>query len=492
MNLNTLEKVYKHIDQDVEKHILKLQEFVRQPSISQTGEGVRECAELLKSYLEELGCRKATLVEGQYSPIVYAEYNTGAEKTLIIYMMYDVQPAEDIHLWKTPPFEGRLVEMPPFKKVLMARGAINTKGPLVAFINAASAIRDVDEIPVNLIFVAEGEEERASVSMPRFVRDHKNELKRADAVYFPASCQDKNGLAEPGLGSEGILYIELETSGSLWGRGPTEFGVHGALKLIIDSPAWRHIKMLSSLVSEDGNRVEIKGWYDDISVPTEEDLELLRNGYRKSTPAVEVFDPELIKKMLKIKVFTDDVTDKEEIIKRLVFGTSFNLDGIWGGWTGPGTKTFVPHKVTSKHNIRFVPKQDMDDLYRKIRKHLDEKGYKDVELRKLGGYPWALVDHKSDIAESAYVMFEQFGVKYAIYPPVASMLKFYPAWPAYVFAGEPLRLPIVGAALGHGGRAHSPNEYFVIEGADARHGHVYGLAGTEKSMATILYNYASV
>jgi acetylornithine deacetylase/succinyl-diaminopimelate desuccinylase-like protein len=490
LHLSILKKVYKQIDQNIEEHIVKLQEFIRQPSISQTGEGVRECAELLKSYFEELGCQKASLVEGQHSPIVYAQYNTGAEKTLIIYMMYDVQPAEDTHLWKVPPFEGRLVEMRPFKKVLMARGAINTKGPLVAFLNAASTIRDVDEIPVNLIFVAEGEEERASISMPQFVRSHKDELKRADAVYFPVACQDENGLAEPSLGSEGILYIELETSGARWGRGPTEFGVHGALKLIIDSPAWRHIKMLSSLVSEDGNRVKIKGWYDDIMVPTKQDLELLRNGYGKSTPAVEVFDPELIKKMLKIKVFIDDVTKEEEIIKRLVFGTSFNLDGIWGGWTGPGTKTFVPHKVTSKHNIRFVPKQDIDDLFKKIRRHLDEKGYKDVELRKLGGYPWALVDHKSEIAEAAYATFEQFGVKYAIYPPTAPTQMFYPAWPAYVFAGEPLRLPIIGAALGHGGRAHSPNEYFVTEGTDARYGRVHGLAGVEKSMATILFNYA--
>lgn len=485
-----MEKIYGKIDQDKEKHINKLQEFVRQPSISQTGKGVRDCAELLKTHLEELGCTKVTLVEGEYSPIVYGKYDAGAEKTLIIYMMYDVQPAEDIDKWKVPPFEGKIVEMPPFKKVLMARGAINTKGPLVAFLNAASVIRDLDEMPVNLIFVAEGEEERSSVSMPKFVLDHKKELEKADAAYFPVAAQDENGLAEMSLGSEGILYIELETNGGSWGRGPTEFGVHGALKLIVDSPAWRHIKMLSSLVSDDGNRVEIEGWYDDISVPTEEDLKLLRNGYRKSTPAVEVFDPELIKKMLKIKVFMDDLEDKEEIIKRLVFGTSFNLDGIWGGWTGKGTKTFVPHKVTSKHNIRFVPDQDMDDLYQKIREHLDEKGYEDVGLRKLGGYPWALVDHKSDIAEAAYSMFEQFGAKYAIYPPVASVQMFFPAWPAFVFAREPLKLPIVGAGLGHGGRAHSPNEYFVIEGIDARHGRVYGLAGVEKSMATILYNFA--
>jgi len=488
--MHPLEKTYRDIDENIGAHIKRLQEFVRQPSISQTGEGVKECAELLKGYFKELGCKEVRLVPQKYAPVAYAEYDAGAEKTVIIYMMYDVQPAEDVELWKVPPFEGKIVEMAPFKKVLMARGAVNTKGPLVAFLNALEAMRHSDESPVNLIFVAEGEEERGSVSMPKFVREYAHRLKRADAVFFATSCQDQNGLAEPALGSEGILYIELETNGAYWGRGPTKFGVHGALKLIIDSPAWRHIKMLSSLVSEDGNKIKVKGWYDDIKVPTKEDLKLLRKGYRKSTPAVKVFDPEPIKQSLKIKTLIDDVTDKEEIIKRLSFGTSFNLDGIWGGWTGPGSKTFVPHMVTSKHNIRFVPNQKLNDLFRKIRAHLDEKGYKDVKLRKVDGYQWALASHKSAIAEATYTMFEQFGVKYALYPPVASVQKFSPAWPAYVFAGKPLKLPIIGGALGHGARAHSPNEYYVIEGVKGRYGRVYGLAGAEKSMATILYNYA--
>jgi len=489
-SLHVLEKVYRNIDENFEAHVKRLREFVKQPSISQTGEGVKECAELLKSYLKDLGCKETRLVPQTYSPVVYGEYDAGAEKTVIIYMMYDVQPAEDVKLWKVPPFEAKIVPMAPFKKVLMARGAINTKGPLAAFLNAMEAMRDADELPVNLIFVAEGEEERASISMPKFVREYTDKLKKADAVYFPTASQDQNGLARPSLGSEGILYIELETSGAYWGRGPTAFGVHGALKLILDSPAWRHIKMLSSLVSEDGNKVMIKGWYDDITVPTKQDLRLLRKGYRKSTPAPKVFDPELMKKTLKIKTFIDDLKDKEEIIKRIHFGTSFNLDGIWGGWTGPGSKTYVPHMVTSKHNIRFVPNQTLSNLYRKIRTHLDEKGYKDVKMRKLGGYPWALSSHKHAIAEATYTMFEQFKVKYAIYPPVASSQQSFPAWPAYVFTGKPLKLPIIGGALGHGARAHSPNEYYVVEGVNGRHGRVYGLAGAEKSMATILYNYA--
>jgi acetylornithine deacetylase/succinyl-diaminopimelate desuccinylase-like protein len=191
--LHPLEKVCRNIDERIDAHIKRLQEFVRQPSISQTREGVKECAELLKSHFRELGCKEARLVPQKYSPVVYAEYDAGAEKTVIIYMMYDVQPAEDVELWRVPPFKGRIVEMAPFKKVLMARGAVNTKGPLVAFLNAVEAMRDADELPVNLIFVAEGEEERGSVSMPKFVRQYTGKLKRADTVYFQHHVRTKTG-----------------------------------------------------------------------------------------------------------------------------------------------------------------------------------------------------------------------------------------------------------------------------------------------------------
>ncbi|MHA1979365.1 MAG: M20/M25/M40 family metallo-hydrolase [Candidatus Hodarchaeales archaeon] len=486
------EKIYQQIDQDIEKHILRFQEFIRQRSISQTGEGIEECAELLKTYLGALGCQTTRLVEGQYSPIVYAKYNAGAEKTLIVYSMYDVQPADDISQWQVPPFEGKIVEMTPFKKVLMGRGAINTKGPLIAFVNAVSTIKIVDELPVNLIFIVEGEEERGSVSMPEFVRSHQNELKQADAVYFTHVGQDENGLTHPLRASEGVLYIELETSGARWERGPTNFGIHGSFKLIVDSPAWRHIKMLSSLVSDDGNRVLIKGWYDNIVSPTEEDFKLIHEGYRKGAPYAEVFDPELWKKIYRFPKYINNMQEPEEILTSLYFGTSFNLDGIWGGWTGEGTKTLLPHKVTSKHNIRFIPHQNLDDLFQKIRNHLDDHSYHDVELRKLAGYSWAVTDYKSEIAEAAYTMFEEFKVKYTISPPAMRMQFFFPAWPAYVFARDPLNLPVIGAGLGYGGRAHSPNEFFVIEGAPGRYNHVYGLAGAEKSMVSLLYNFAGI
>ena len=487
-----VDKVYEHIDANIDGHIENVRRLLMQPSVSQTGEGMQECAGMLRDWLGKLGCSRVELTEPEFHwPIVYGEYDAGAEKTIIAYGMYDVQPVE-LDQWKVPPFDGRIVEMPPFKRVIMNRGATNTKGPMAAFLNAFESVQQaVGELPVNVIFVFEGEEEMGSVSMPGFVRDYEEELSGADGVFFPIGSQDQNGLARPFMGSEGILYIELETSGDRWGRGPTEFGVHGAMKRIMDSPAWRHIKMLSTLVSDDGNTVEVDGWYDNIVVPTEEDTRLLEEGYRNSLPALEVFDPELIKKTLKVRRFKGDLEDPKDILSESLFSTSFCLDGIWGGWTGPGTKTLLPHKVTSKHNIRFVPNQTLDELHDKIRVHLDTHGYGDVELRKLSGYPWALVDHRNPLAEAMYDAYEEFGVKYAVSPPVANTVYTSPAWPAYVFAGDPLNLPIVGGSFGHGGLAHSPNEYYVIEGCDAKYGRVHGLAGAEKSMASVLFHFAA-
>lgn len=482
-----VEEIYRNIDANLDDHLRRVRDFLRQPSISQTGEGVRECAELLARHLRELGCSSVRLVDEDYiSPIVYARYDAGADRTLIIYMMYDVQPVEP-HLWSVPPFEAAVVEMPPFRRVIMARGATNTKGPLMAFINACRSIIEVaGELPVNLIFVAEGEEERTSVSLrEKFVPKYADELREADGVFFPMLGQDRNGLAHVRGGSEGIVYLELETSGAGWGRGPQEFGIHGGMMRIVDNPAWRHIKMLSTLVEDAGGaRIAIEGWYDDVEPPSERDLELIRE-------AAKYYDPENIKKIYRVARFIGDVEDPEKLLEMMLFGTSFCIDGIWAGWTGEGTKTLLPHKATSKHNIRFVPNQRMDDLLQKLRRHLDRHGFRDVEIRVLGGYTWARADYDSDVARALAGTYDYFGVKYVLYPPVSSGC-FMPAWPACAFAREPLSLPVAVGGLGHGGRAHSPDEYMVLDPVEAKHGTVHGLSGCEKSFVKVLYEFAGM
>ncbi len=225
-----VDKVSKYIDSHLDQHISKLQDFLRQPSVSAENYGVRECAELLEGYLAELECKDARLIETGSFPVVYGEYNAHAEKTLLVYMMYDTQPFAD-EKWASPPLEARLVDIKPFGKCIVARGAINSKGPLIAFLNALESILAVkEEIPVNLKFVAQGDEELGSQHFARFVEEHKEMLGKADALFSPEASQDENGKPIMGLGWKGIEYVELECCGKSWGRGPTEFGIHSSDK----------------------------------------------------------------------------------------------------------------------------------------------------------------------------------------------------------------------------------------------------------------------
>jgi acetylornithine deacetylase/succinyl-diaminopimelate desuccinylase-like protein len=175
------------------------------------------------------------------------------------------------------------------------------------------------------------------------------------------------------------------------------------------------------------------------------------------------------------------------------YGTSFNMDGIFGGnMYGGGAGAILPNKITSKHNVRYVPNMNGLDIIKKIRAQLDKNGYKDVEIKLIGDVPWAKMGYNTDIAHAIERMYDNFGISYANPSPVDTIVAG-GYWPAYLFAngkvGEkvaPVSMPIAGGAAGHGGMAHAANEYFVIEGA----GKVYGMAGAEKSVAAILYNFA--
>jgi hypothetical protein len=231
-------------------------------------------------------------------------------------------------------------------------------------------------------------------------------------------------------GSEGCVYIELTTSGRAWGRGPVQSDIHGANKRAVDSPAWRHIKMLASLVSDDGNTPLIQGFADGAEPLAAPDTERLQAAAKK-----------------------------------------------------------VDMKVAA--DIRYVPKMNGLEIVKKIRSQLDRNGYKDVEMKLIGDVPWSKMTYDTDLAHAVIKMYDEFGIPYAPLPQNETILGGY--WPAYLFANAavgqkltPVSMPIAGGAAGHGGNAHAANEYYVIEGA----GKVYGIAGAEKSIATVVYNFA--
>src|SRR5258707_1250752 len=261
-----LEKVYRYIDEHIDDHVENLQKWIRQPSISNSGEGIPESAEMVKGFFDQLGCQQTRVYDvgitewgSPGNPVVYAKCDEGAPRTLVFYWMYDTMPVTQPDAWKSPPFEARLVEQAPFKKVLIGRGATNSKGPEMAQWNALMAIKAVTgKLPVNIIFVAEGDEERMDIGLRKVVRDHPDLFAGADAL-LNFGGQAPNGAGDVAGGSEGFVSIELTTSGKAWGRGPVQSDIHGANKRAVDSPAWRHIKMLASLVSDDGNTPLIQG-----------------------------------------------------------------------------------------------------------------------------------------------------------------------------------------------------------------------------------------
>jgi len=499
------QKVFQYIDEHIDEHVENLQHWIQQPSISNSGEGVPETAEMVKGFFDKLGCQQTKVYDvgmtewGQPgNPVVYAKLDSGAPKTLLIYWMYDTMPVTQPDLWVAPPFEGRLVDgktaglNPAYKKVLIGRGAVNSKGPEMTELNALMSMKNVmGKLPVNLIFIAEGDEERMSMGLRKFVTTHPELIKPADAMLMFGG-QSGNGAASSGVrgGSEGLMYVELTTSGTKWGRGPTVSDIHGIFKRSVDSPAWRHIQMLASLTSKDGNTPLIDGFrngYQDLSPGDMERLKL----------AASKMDLKQSAANLGVARFISD--DPLTVMKASRYGTAFNLDGIWGGnmYAG-GSGAILPNKITSKHSIRYVPNMHSADILKSIRAQLDKNGYKDVEVRLIGDQPWSTMSYDTDVARAVEKMYDKFGISYQVPASGESILMDSGgsgAWPGYLFTNghqgdpniTPIGLPIAGGGVGYGGRAHAANEYWLIEGADK----TYGMAGAEKSIVDELMNYAN-
>jgi acetylornithine deacetylase/succinyl-diaminopimelate desuccinylase-like protein len=486
-----LKKVFAYIDEHIDEHVVNLQKWVRQPSISNSGEGIPESAEMVKGFFDQLGCQESRVYDvgitewgAPGNPVVYARCDEGAPRTVAIYWQYDTMPVTQPDAWIAPPFEARIVEQPPFKKVLIGRGATNSKGPEMAQWNALMAIKAVTgKLPVNVVFVAEGDEERMDIGVRKFVKDHPDFFKNVDALIGEAGTQSPSGGGGVGGGSEGCVYFELTTSGKSWGRGPVQSDIHGSNKRAVDSPAWRHMKMLASLVSDDGNTPLVKGFLDGLEPMSADETNQLRQAASK-------VDMKVAAENIGVARFISE--DPFTMLKMGRYGTSFNLDGIWGGnmYAG-GAGAILPNKITSKHNIRYSPKMNGLEIVKRFREQLDRNGYKDVELKIIGDVPWSKMSYDTDIARAMTQMYDQFNIPHGQPSQTPTILGGY--WPAYLFSNQevgqkiaPVSMPIGMGGAGHGGGAHAANEFMVLEGA----GKVYGYAGAEKSHAAIFYNFA--
>ena len=470
------EEAFARVDRDKIKHIARVRRLLKQPSSSQEDLGIDDCADLVGKLYAEVGCDSVEVVETKGNPIVYGKCKGASDRTLLAYFMYDTMPFNEPG-WTSPAMGAKMVDMrlPSGKvKAIVNRGADNTKGPLAAFLNAVdSCNKGPGRPPVNLILVAEGEEELGSPNLPAYVRKDKKRLSKADACYFPFFAQDATGHCTHFLGVKGVVYFEMKCSGKRWGRGPQEFAIHSSNKAWVDSPVWRLIDALGTMTDDCGSRITVDGFYDDIAPPSEEDIELIRNLAAK-------IDLTGFKKTMNVKEFTLPEDDKEALMNAYTYGTTLNIDGIWGGYLDEGSKTVLPHEVTCKVDIRLVPNQRKDRMIPLVKRHLKEHGYPDIEVKEIDtGYDWCRVSVKEPVVQAMLRTFAAFGHDPQVWPTSGGAVPF------YVFS-RILKIPFTMGGIGHSTLAHSPNEYMVVEGNKK----VASLTDTEKFMISFMDEFA--
>jgi acetylornithine deacetylase/succinyl-diaminopimelate desuccinylase-like protein len=424
-----VDDVLAHIDRNFDETVARLQTFCQQPSIAAQGVGMAEMADLVRDTLEAAGAQ-AELVPTAGYPVVLGRFAGASAKTLMFYNHYDVQPPEPLELWDSPPFSAEIRG-----DHLYARGVADNKGNFVARLAAVEAwLAARGVLPLNVLFVVEGEEEIGSPNLGRFAEENRDKL-QADGCIWESGYKDTKDRLRVLLGVKGILAVDLKVS------GPNR-DLHSANAAIVEAPAWRLTWALNSLKGHD-ERIRIPGFYDDVRPPDERDRTML---------AAWDFDEEGELAELGLDRFVLGLTG-EPLKEKLLFQPTCNICGFHTGYGGPGVKTVLPAEARAKLDFRLVPEQDPYDILAKLRAHLDAEGFADVEIHAEGPEFPARTDPADPLAGAVVTTARQtYGTEPVVQPLMAA------TGPMYELC-QRWGLPSAGAGVGwSGSRGHSPNE----------------------------------
>jgi len=469
-----LNLIQKEIEKRHDESVQRLQHWIRQPSIAAEKRGVSEGCDLTMSMLGDAGFSGVTKIPTDGQPGIFATLDAGAPRTIGLYFMYDVKQADPAE-WSSPPFDAALVDKPGLGKVVMGRGAVNQKGPEASFIAALHAIRGAGKKPpVNLVMVAEGEEEIGSPHFPQIVRRPEviAALRKCSGIFMPSAEQDLDGKVTMTLGAKGVIELELVSSGEKWGRGPRK-DVHSSTKAMLDSPAWHLVEALVTLVSADGNTPAIDGFADKARPLSDTEKKMIAEAARR-------LDENVAKKQLSVDHWVHDVS-YQEALELLQSRPTVNIEGLVGGYTGPGGKTILPHRAVAKLDLRLVPDMKADEALAALKAHLAKRGFGDIEVNMTGGYDPNSTPADAPLIRAQVTYYRSKGIDPIILPRSAG------SWPGYVFTGDPLHLPAGHFGMGHGNGAHAPDEYYVIDSTNPK---VQGIDGAVLSYAAYLYELA--
>lgn len=350
-----------YIEQNKDRFLNELFDLLRIPSISadsQFKQDVRKTAEFVKQKLEAAGADLVVLEETAGNPIVYGEKITDPSlPTVLVYGHYDVQPSVPDELWTTPAFEPAVRD-----GKIYARGACDDKGQMYMHIKAFEAMMQTGTLACNVKFMIEGEEEVGSTNLGIYVKNNKEKLK-ADVILISDTGMIANDIPSIDVGLRGLSYVEVEVTGP---NRDLHSGVYGGA---VANP----INVLCSMIASmhDHNRhITIPGFYDAVNE--------LSNADRSALNAAP-FDLEHYKKDLDIEDVMGEVG--YTTLERTGIRPTFEVNGIWGGYTGEGAKTVLPSKAYAKISMRLVPNQKSAEITRLFSEYFTSIAPKGVTVK---------------------------------------------------------------------------------------------------------------
>ena len=451
-----------------------LQEWIALPSIAAENRNYPQGPEYMAKLARDAGFQHVEVVPTAGKSGVFATLDVGAKTWLAIYFMYDVKQFDPSE-WSSPPLEARIIDRPGVGKVMIGRGATNSKGPEMACLAAFHAFKAANvKLPVNIVLICEGEEEIGSPNFRQVVFKPEVEaaLKKCVGIIIPLGNQELDGSVQVNLGAKGVIEAELVSSGEKWGRGP-KLDIHSSLAAQVDSPAWHLVQALNSLVKADGHTPAVEGFFDKVRPLSAAQKKILEESIPKKNEAGT-------KKALGVERWIEGESWHDSLV-RLTTQPTINIQGLVGGYTGPGGKTILPHRAVAKIDMRLVPDMTAKETLELVKKHLAKHGFGDVEVNMTGGYDPTETPADAKLVAAMMATYRKSGVEPLLWPRLAG------SWPGATFTGAPLRLPAGIFGLGNGGGAHAPNEYFVIESSNPK---VAGIDGSTRSFVDLFYALA--
>jgi acetylornithine deacetylase/succinyl-diaminopimelate desuccinylase-like protein len=424
-------EVDRFIDDNISSSIDALTKLVRIPTVAAKGEGITETAELVEKMLQDAGLE--TVVHPTTgAPVVTGWWNTGAKRTLLFYDHYDVQPAEPLELWDSPPFEPEIRD-----GRIWGRGVADNKGDTTSRIRVIKAFKETStELPVNIKFVIEGEEEIGSLHLPEYTEKNEDFI-TADGGIWEFGGAGVDGIQEAWLGLKGIFFVELEVE-------RLSKNMHSSLACTLPSAAYRLVWALSTLRDEN-SKILIDGFYDNLKPLTKAELEAIEK--------IDLHEEEL-KEVFAIDEYLNGLTGME--LKKAYYGApTCNICGIASGYQGKGSMTVLPAKASVKIDFRLIEGMHPDDIHKKLRKHLDIHGFDDVKVTYCEGYPAAKTPINHPFVKIVETANKKVFGNLLIHPTSPG------SGPLYLFNKH---VPMVSVGCSdYLGNAHSPNESISLE-----------------------------